>query len=94
MNELVVYTPTKDWTILWSLLLSIMFLCMKLLKADEMEKKTRMEKKNRLMDNLEALKLIYELDRKLVALEAGFKSLRIYVSTIEEEVIRIEEKMN
>jgi hypothetical protein len=67
---------------------------MKLLKADEMEKKTRMEKKNRLMDNLEALKLIYELDRKLVALEAGFKSLRIYVSTIEEEVIRIEEKMN
>jgi hypothetical protein len=67
---------------------------MKLLKADEMEKKIRMEKKNRLMDNLEALKLIYELDRKLVALEAGFKSLRIYVSTIEEEVIRIEEKMN
>ena len=44
MNAMVVYTPTKDWTILWSML-SIVILIALRMKPDEMEKKFRMMEK-------------------------------------------------
>jgi len=136
MNALVVYTPTKDWTILWSIMVGIAFLYMKL-KADTenrmMEKIRRMDKyadiakstdqeldkvtaelnevnhelETAMNDReemkletdkvntmlLEALKLVYDLDRKTVKSETRVDAIGTLCKSQQEVLVQMDRKL-
>jgi uncharacterized coiled-coil DUF342 family protein len=135
MNALVVYTPTKDWTILWTMVGIAFLLCM--LKADTENR--MMEKMFRLMDKyadiakstdqeldkvtaelnevnhelekamndreemkletnkvntmlLEALKLVYELDRKMTKTEIRVDAIGTLCKSQQEVPVQMGRK--
>jgi len=136
MNALVVYTPTKDWTILWTMVGIAFLLCM--LKADTENR--MMEKMFRLMDKyadiakstdqeldkvtaelnevnhelenamndreemkretnkvntmlLEALKLVYELDRKMAKTETRVDAIGTLCKSQQEMLVQMGRKL-
>ncbi len=137
MNALVVYTPTKDWTILWSMLWSMLLSIVILIvwkPLDEMAKKFRMMEKlmdiakstdqeldkvtaelNEVNDELEkvvidreemkretdkvntllleALKLVYELDRKMVKFDAYQDAIETLCQTQQETLMQMDRNL-